>query len=384
MKEFWDSVVEALGVAPFVVLSVATVLAVLILLVGALAELQDSVVEAGWFGGVTGRLGRQYRRRRITKIIPVLESVGLDAAAQRAIREAARQPKKNDRVAVRPDLAFLRRSSRWIRELEQPTHSYHGSAFYLDLMGAIDGREDHEVGIDQIFQSWIERLQHEAVIIRPDLVIALKDGNVLLCRQVAELLQTPLVLCKGERDRSRVVGTSGSSVHETDFEGLRAYCDREVQLLPGYESREFRALLIDDSCKNGTQLQSAAKRFNRLISSSDSGLALKFQPVDSAVVLFRSLATKVSDEGLRGAGIQLHSLVSVGDSELSKLKTRKNVSLSDVPGYKRDSSCSESRRLFGDDAVDQRAARQRKRRLPPKERVADISEVPEAESPLRA
>lgn len=338
------------GVATGIVLNVATLLALVVLLVTALAELRDRSIEAGFLGGPKGRWTRGYRRRRVAALLPVLESLGMDATAQRAIREASSQPKKPSKPIARPDLAFVNRASRWIRVLDYPVYAYHGTRYYLDLMGAIDGRADHEQGIDQIFDAWLDKLHRESVVARPDVLLAPKDGNVLLCKQLAERMRLPLVLCKGDKDKSRVIGPGGV-VHETDFEGLRAFCDREVELRPGNDSRAYRAIIVDDSCKNGGQLQSAANRFNQLFESAESGLALAFEPVETAVVLFRSLAGDVSDNGLVSAGLTLHSLVAVGEPQLEALVKRK-VSAKHMLRYKDDSSCAQSRSLFGDEVRD--------------------------------
>lgn len=339
---------SAFTLATAIVLNLATILALLALLVTAIAEVRDRSIEAGFLGGPKGRFTRGYRRRRVAALLPVLESLGMDGMAQRAIREASNQPKKSSKPIMRPDQAFVHRASRWIRVLDFPVYSYHGTRYYLDLMGAIDGRADHEQGIDQIFHAWLDKLHRESVVARPDVLLAPKDGNVLLCKQLAERMRLPLVMCKGEMDKSRVIGPGGV-VHETDFEGLRAFCDREMELRPGSESRTYRAIIVDDSCKNGGQLQSASARFNELFESAQPGLSLKFEPVDTAVVLFRSLAGDVSDDGLKSAGLALHSLVAVGEPELEALVKRK-VSAKDMVQYKRDSSCAQSRALYGDDA----------------------------------
>lgn len=329
-----------------VLLAVGTVLTVIVLLIPALADIRDKAIENGFLGGPTGRLGSAYRRRRVTAMIPILESLGVDDAAKRAIRESTR-PRKNKRGngVHRPDIAFLDRIPRWIRVLDD-SHTYHDTNYYLDLMGAIDGREQYEQSIDQIFESWISRLMNEGVIVRPDVMIAPKDGNVLLCRAVADRLGVPLVLCKGENDRARVVGPTREP-HETDFEGLKAFCDREATLRPfAPTTRKYSALIIDDSCKNGTQLSDAARRFNSLSDSNQQGLAVQFERVESAVVLFRSLATKISNNKLQDAGLELHSLVAVGPAQLEAL-SKGTAKSTDIAEYKNDSSCGKSSELFG-------------------------------------
>lgn len=349
------AVAQVLSQIITLVLTIATMLGVLILLVTAAADLRDRAIEAGMLG-TDNRFIQGYRRRRISALIPILEALGFDAAARQAIREASGQPQRPTKPISRPDRAFLDRASGWIRKLDGPDN-YRGSQYYLDLMGAIYGRAGHERGIDQIFAEWFRKLQQGANISTPDLLLAPKDGNVLLCRQLAEQLDLPLVLCKGDHDKSRIVGSNGN-IHETDFEGLRAFCDREISSRTGSENRTYRALIIDDSCKNGSQLQSVAMRFKKLFDNHQNGLALKFEPATDAVVLFRSLAGTISDQGLSNASLNLHALVAVGAQELQNLYENRS-SGADNSEYKKDSSCTHSLRLFEGDENDRHASKQK-------------------------
>lgn len=345
-----DAVNSGILFAVIAALSVLTLLTLFILLTTGFADLRDRVLEAGFFGGVAGRFGRGYRIRRVKELVPVLDSIGLDTASRRAIQQALDRARSKAGTGSRPDRAFIDGAPNWIRDLAETNDNYRGNRYYLDLMGAVDGQASNGTEVARIFQDWVDKLELHSGVLRPDILLAPKDGNVLLCRQLADRLGLPLVLCKGDKDKSRIRLSNGK-VHETDFEGLRAFCDREMAQTPGSDTRTYQVLVVDDSCKNGGQLASAAERFNKLLADERHGLSLQFAPIRTSVVLFRVRAEGVSDVKLNSAQLTVHSLVALGDDELSRLKVSKRApSRADNADFKSDSTCEQSIRVFEGDS----------------------------------
>ena len=335
------------GQATLIVLAVIDLLAVFVLVIPAIANIRDAIVKFG-FVKPDGKLGRQVRTSRFHKVLPTLEALGLDEAVRTAIRKAAgpaKASKISDTDLSRPDLAFLKRTQSWIRILEQP-YAYKSTPFYLDLMGAIDGREDHELGMDQIFCAWIEALISASALKDFDILIAPKDGNVLLSKKVADALHKPLILCKGVEDKSRIDRPDAKTPHDSDFEGFRAlYKSRGPRRSDG---QAYRALIIDDSCKNGSQLAALAKSFNALCSTEEVRDRMQFAEAISAVVLFRSLAGNVANHQLNDAGVSLHALVAVGPRQLELLSQGSTGIGTSLSKFKDDpNSCEQSIAIFG-------------------------------------
>lgn len=306
------------------VLAVAGLITVIPLLFMALAGLRDELVAQGWVGR-NSWLGRMAIRSQTTRMIPILEVIGLDEFAEKALRvtsnELGRRSRNNSHPPLgRPDIEFLKRARDWVYQLESP-YNYKGSSYYLDMMGALDGRQQYQLSIDQIFEAWINRLVKEAVIPEFDVLLAPKDGNVLLCREVAKRLDKPLILCKGTKDRAWIGRADEEQPHITDFEGLRVFYERQGQKV-SHPRRKYRALIIDDSCANGTQLTVAAKGFNALVSSKDLSGQISFDAVTKCVVLFRATAGKVSKANFDSANLALHALVAVGPKELEFLASK--------------------------------------------------------------
>lgn len=333
------------------VLAVAGFITVIPLLFMALAGLRDELVAQGWVGRDSW-LGRMARRSETARIIPILEVIGLDEFAENALRatsnELGRHSRNNSHPPLaRPDFEFLKRAKDWVYQLDLP-YNYKNSPYYLDMMGALDGRQQYQLSIDQIFEAWISRLVTEAVIPEVDVLLAPKDGNVLLCRAVAKRLGKPLILCKGINDRAWIGRADNEQPHITDFEGLRVFLERQGQKV-SHPRRKYRALIIDDSCANGTQLTVAAKGFNDLVASKDISGQISFDPVNQCVVLFRATAGKVSEANFDSANLALHALVAVGPKELEFLacKTPKEGQVNAM--FKLDAfSCASSSTIYSD------------------------------------
>lgn len=278
----------------------------------------------------------------------IAHALHIDGVTARRLRHAAdtvgRQASTlGKELQTRPDLAFLRRMKPWIYNFTGATN-YRGSAYYVDIMGASHQRRVNEPSLEQILVSWLSRLQSSGVIPVFDVVLVPKDGSPLLAERVARSTDKPLIVCKGERDRSRVSRPDAEAPHETDFEGLRAFLDGQT---PTIRNPTYHAVAIDDSCANGSQLASAGIRFNELITTDSQ--RYPFTPLEHAVVLFRvKRADGVDNSDFEHARLSLHALLAVGDDELSMIKNtgmdglKKNINQLRADAF----ACEQSQRLL--------------------------------------
>lgn len=314
---------------------------ILVLLVVGLSRLRDEFVHQGWVSE-SSRLTKMTRRAEASRFRALVTALGIDQAE---IQEATGRKARNYRripqdVQRRADVAFLMRAEHWVRVLEPP-FTYHGSAYYLDMMGAIHHRRPSEVSLEQIMHSWIRELQSADKISEFDVLIGIKDGNPLLAEAVARQLNVPLILCKSLDDKATVARPDGRAWHETDFEGLYATNERH-----GIAGRPLRPVIVDDSCSRGSQILSAAQRFNSWVASQPSPA---FSSISTAVVLFRFSRPGSNSDALRGQ-VNLHSLVSVGEPELKELSEgRLRDILKKDPtcqAFKKDNACASSRDIF--------------------------------------
>lgn len=339
-------------------LATAGAIPVLLIVLAAIAQLRDELVNQGWLS-IEGRLGKMTRRKQLVSSVSVLQAAGLDGRTANAVRSAVRQTSRREllrmrRLHTRLDRQFLIRARPWIVELA-PAYDWRGSKYYLDIMGAIGSRESNQTSVEQVHADWIRLLVDRQFIPDFDCLIAPKDGNIRLCYAVAEILQRPLIVCKGRADVAKIRRPNAHETHFTDFEGLQAFLHSQdaVARLP---DDRFSALVIDDSCSNGSQISSVAERFNALLQSTDDNIQIGvasrcFTEVEHAVVLFRVLASEghsVNDEQLNRSGLTLHALLALGPDDLEAVTRMKRRALHDdaLSGLKEDSSCAASKELF--------------------------------------
>ncbi|MGE5829295.1 MAG: hypothetical protein ACM30G_13180 [Micromonosporaceae bacterium] len=327
-------------------LGISTVVTVFVLLAGAVAQLRDEIVAQGWISrdSVLGRMTQRAQMARAEALVKALGITDAEVEDIRALRARRRMSKLGEEVTHRPDKALLRRVKRWVYELDPP-YNYRGSGYYLDMMGAFYQRNDHEPSLAQIHVSWLLALTRHDKIRPFDLLLTTKDGNPLLAFAVARALQKPLIVCKGEVDKSLVDRPDVDAPHETDFEGLRAFLDAERKR-GNPPSRKYRVVVIDDSCAGGSNIISAATRFNRLVHAA----ALPFHDVVDVAVLFRVKGPDVTDAKLNNASLKLHALIAVGAAELKLIHHSDPETIArEAVRYKDDSiACADSAALYRD------------------------------------
>lgn len=340
---------DPLNTTILLVLGIAGFFTVVPLLVVALSAVRDELVAQGWVSR-SSWLGRMAIRSETAKTIPILQAIGLDEFAENALRNTSdalgRHARNNSQTLLgRPDIEFLKRAKDWVYRLDTP-YNYKGSYYYLDMMGALEGRKKDQLSLDQIFEAWLSRLGRETLIPSFDVILAPKDGNILLCREVAKRLNKPLILCKSSGDRAWVDRAEEEKPHETDFEGLRVFYERQA-LKVAHSHRKYKALIIDDSCANGTQLTRAAMGFNALISLPHIREHITFEPLSHCVVLFRAIAGAASKTNFENANLALHALVAVGPKELEFLLNRTPNASETKKMFKSDTfSCASSTTIY--------------------------------------
>jgi hypothetical protein len=300
-------------------------LGLVLLFVGGLTDIRDLLTHSGWLSA-KNPLAKMTRRAEVSRVVLLLQALGIDQDALRRHQSAEdplakRASDLTGEMSVRPDISFLRRVPGWTYELED-AYSYRGSSLYLDMMGAMYLRQSHEVALEQIFASWLALLRRRGVIDYFDCLIAPKEGNPLLARAVAEVAGKPLILCKAAEERSRIERPANAASHETDFEGLHAFLQRDQD--DGHlRVGNYRALAIDDSCKRGSQICSMIARFNQYMSQGSA----EFEPIIDVVTLFRVKGPEgaIENAAFHELDLKLHALVALGPKELKSLKEAKKI-----------------------------------------------------------
>jgi hypothetical protein len=308
-----------------VALAVVGFLGLVLLFISGATDIRDLLTHTGWFS-TRSRFAKMTRRAEVSRVVLLLQALGIDQEALRR-HQSAEDPlakRANDltgEMSVRPDVSFLRRVPGWTYKLEG-AYSYRGSSLYLDLMGAMYLRQPHEVALEQIFASWLALLRRRGVIDCFDCLIAPKEGNPLLARAVAQVAGKPLILCKGQGERSRIELPADAASHETDFEGLHAFLQRD-QYDGYFRVGNYRALAVDDSCKGGSQICSMIARFNRFVSQGGAD----FDPITDVVTLFRVKGPEgeIKNAAFQELELKLHALVALGPKELKTLKDTKKI-----------------------------------------------------------
>ena len=144
---------------------------------------------------------------------------------------------------------------------------------YVDSMG-----DFHATGGNDLAMLMCDFLHFliEGKLIEPfQCVIAKKDGNPFFAAKVAALLRPspiPIVVCKGDHDRSRVRSIDNSedyAPHEIDFEGLRALSTAD---------NGMRAVIVDDNLAGAASILSIRRRVSKVVRL--------FEPVCEVVTLY--------------------------------------------------------------------------------------------------
>jgi hypothetical protein len=315
-----------------ILLGVGGLVTVLLVLLAALARLRDELVNLQ-IVSERSFIGRQSVRSQRRQVQRVLSDIGFRHDHLIEIRAAldsvaARVKYGSPPERLRPDRELLLALKQWTKALEPGFKNPGNISYYVDTMGAMDYSEDESL-LARIAHQWVIYLEQRRLIAPPDCFLVCKEGNIVLARQVCKIMSSsghikPIV-CKGEKDHSRVRRTTESS-HWTDFEGLAAF----LQTNRDRTSREqkFRVVALDDNCTTGSMQCGSIRRFNEFVYAN----GLPFHPVQHAVTLF--VVRPDSDNGgaatqrtFGQASVQLHAMLGLGENEMKRIISSKERDL---------------------------------------------------------
>lgn len=314
---------------------------VVVVVIGAAITIREKLIDAGvsrprWLL----RTSQRAAVRRLTHDAAFLESEFLEHLGNATDVAVARR-KLPDEMLKHPDRELITALKDWTIKLDRGV-DFHGLHHYVNTMGAISASEDNAAKFAAIAHAWLTVLQSRNAIPPFDCLLSIKDGNPILVHGLAQRLRRSenrpvrAVFCKGEQDSAKV----SPGLHETDFEGLRAF--RDEKPIPRCHNR-LRALAVDDNCTTGRSLFEGIQRFNRFV--VDHPDEYPFAPVDTAVVLF-IVKTTASNAFANSDGIRLHALLALGDEEMGNICTDRLSTLKGkAVNFKDSSACSWSRAL---------------------------------------
>lgn len=173
-----------------------------------------------------------------------------------------------------------------------------------------------------------------------DFVIVPKAGNPLVAKELANRFKAICLICKSEKDSSRVITSSGKSqvglsLNVEGFSYLKNKADISEAPLNG--------IIVDCNCSGGGGLLRTATEFNSLVQST----GLNVNPVKDGMVLFRAdqdlstqeFDTKFSeadnpinlrrfidlDEDIKRRLLSLRELIERHNGEIHKAQVNKEI-----------------------------------------------------------
>jgi len=232
----------------------------------------------------------------------------------------------------------------WTKPLEHGFRNPGNLSYYVDTMGAMDYSDDESL-LARITHQWLLHLVGRSLIPPPDCFVVCKEGNIVLVRQVCKVMsssgQIKPIVCKGDRDRSRVTRTTECS-HWTDFEGLAAFLEANQEIAS--RDRQFTVVALDDNCTTGTTQCGSIRRFNEFVYTK----GLPFRPIEHAVTLF-AVRPDNDNEGTKTraafdqASVRLHALLGLGESEMKQITQSEGTDLiASVNSFKVGYGCESS------------------------------------------
>lgn len=144
------------------------------------------------------------------------------------------------------------------------------SKYYLNTMEIVHDRNDFKTMCDIMVM-----LLYSVSSKKPDVLIAPKGGNPLFAVGVAEDLRSPLLIAKGEGEKSRVKSQSLAEEYQINFEGSSK--------LSRLEKKQTCAI-IDCNLSGGSQLKAIIKELNNYTRGQINNIA----KVENVFVLFRA------------------------------------------------------------------------------------------------
>jgi hypothetical protein len=115
-----------------------------------------------------------------------------------------------------------------------------------------------------------------------DFVVVPKSGNPLLAKKLADMLNAICLVCKSERDSSRVMPENHSSNSNSNF-SLNVEGFTYLKSKADASSHQLSGILIDCNCSGGNGLIRTADEFNRIVQATGANV----KPLRDGMVLFR-------------------------------------------------------------------------------------------------
>ncbi|MCZ6654948.1 MAG: hypothetical protein O7D91_18215 [Planctomycetota bacterium] len=331
--------------ATMIILGIAGVVTVLPILFTSLITLRNAWAEAGL--PLPKRLKESWLSSQSRTIALVLDELGWRGEQIQALRDAteAGSTRVHDVSGDATELA--REVVRAIRPLTRPlpegSHWGDNNHYYVHTIGTTYppalGHRLAELMVD-----WLAIIETAQKLRRIDCVLANKQGNPTFASDVCRLLSTPgeipAIVCKHEKDRSRVNHTQPLP-HVTDFEGLEAFLEAKQRDIK--RGVRLRAIAIDDQCAGGSGLCGLVERFNQLVERQ----GLPFDKVTDVVVLFVINDKETKKNFDKGSGVRLHAVLSsLGDEEKQLImEMDPDTGLDDISRLQRGVGCETIREL---------------------------------------
>ncbi len=325
------------------ILTLAGFGAVIIIVLEACARVRDAIVDQGWLKA-DSFLGKMTAQKRKSAIVPVLSEIGFTGDHFLALRNTLTISKIYSPTATTLEWRLLEAIRPWIRK---PAAGYsrlgYQSEYYIDTMGALYHASADRPQLAETLLEWLAILDRNHVMVMPDCILANKDGNPRLieetCRLVSPAKIISPIVCKGEKDGSRIAGQQS----RLDFEGLESFLESNKDRVAQAKSDstwKFKIVVADDNCTSGVSICSAAQRFNRLVAAEN----LPFVPITEAVTLFTRLSPDTEDS-FKAAALRLHAIMSLGDSDIAEVVNKSpQALLKGAAQYKNGFGCEFSRR----------------------------------------
>jgi len=319
-------------------------------------------VPVGWWQRFCSLAVRVVYQDSRTRTADTLELAGFDPSVTSRIRKGFRPEPAVMVSEPRPDLAFIERAPSWALKLSDEHARYSRLNYYVDLFDTTASafREEDENAAAVILTEWVRRVQERRCPQGYDIILVPKSGNVLLAGAVGRALAIPVVLHKDRSNHGSVNQMDASTSSIVNFEGLRSYLMKQVPSigLP-IRPRELYVLLLDGSCKDGSDLLAAKNEFNDLIPTLTSRFHVTFQPIREAVVMYRVIC-QVDDwskdviDKQQADGFELHALVALQDNDMAQLyakgqtavQGRRHIDLTTEHNYKNYACCRLSRQVY--------------------------------------
>lgn len=176
------------------------------------------------------------------------------------------------------------------------------SRYYLNTMEMAHDKDDLKTMSD-IMVMLLTSVEQR----KPDVVIAPKGGNPLFAAEVAEYLERPLLIAKGNREKSKVKSQSMEEHYQINYEGSWRLKDLE---------QTQTCAIIDCNISGGSQLKAIVEDLNKLVQQRVTNIA----KAKHVFVLFRADDRHKNVEAtFSDLGVSLHRYFDLDEETKGKI-----------------------------------------------------------------